>query len=146
NDMPVSFDNEFYLTLNYNERINVLEIKPANRTTPVRQVFGNSQVFNYNGFPAGNFNYCLLDQADIVILNGVDPDPALTLALRSFIEGYGTLLFIPRADGNAESYRNLLGVPVTLRDQAPMQELDPPDFDNPFFENVLRSEEHTSEL
>lgn len=137
NDMPISFDNEFYLALNYNERINVLEIKPDNRTTPIRQVFGNSQVFNYNGFPAGNFNYSLLDQADIVVLNGVDPDPALANALRAFIDDYGTLLFIPRADGNVESYRNLLGIPVTLRDQAAMQELDPPDFDNPFFENVF---------
>jgi hypothetical protein len=144
NDMPVSFDNEFYLALNYNERINVLEIKPDNRTTPIRQVFGNNQVFNYNGFPAGNFNYSLLDQADIVVLNGVDPDPALSQALRSFIDGYGTLLFIPRADGNVESYRSVLGLPVTLRDQPPMQELDPPDFDNPFFENVF--EERTPSI
>jgi hypothetical protein len=137
NDLPVSFDNDFYLALNYTERINVLEIKASSQSTAVEQVFGNRQVFNYNGFPAGNFNYSLLSQADLVVVNGINPDESLTLALRTFLNNFGTLLFIPGPKGNVESYRALLQLPVSAEEEAIMQELDVPDFSNPFFENVF---------
>ena len=137
NDQPVTFDNDFYLSLNYTEKINVLEIKPTSQPTAIQQVFGNRQVFNYNGFPVGNFNYSMLNQADLVVVNGVTPDDALTLALREFLDNYGTLLFIPGTRGDATAYRTLLQLPVVLQDQGVMQELDAPDFNNPFFENVF---------
>lgn len=137
NDQPVSFDNDFYLSLNYTEKISVLEIKPTSQPTAIQQVFGNRQVFSYNGFPVGNFNYSLLNQADLVVVNGVNPDDALSLALRAFLDNYGTLLFIPGPQGNADAYRTLLQLPVTVQDQVAMQELDAPDFGNPFFENVF---------
>ncbi len=137
NDQPVSFDNDFYLSLNYTEKISVLEIKQSSQPTAIEQVFGNRQVFNYNGFPAGNFNYSLLDQADLVVINGVNPDEALSLALRTFLDNYGTLLFIPGPQPNIDAYRSLLQLPVTVHDPAVMQELDAPDFSNPFFENVF---------
>lgn len=137
NDQPVTFDNDFYLSLNYTEKINVLEIKPTSQPTAIQQVFGNRQVFNYNGFPVGNFNYSMLNQADLVVVNGVTPDDALTLALREFLDNYGTLLFIPGTRGDATAYRTLLQLPVVVQDQGVMQELDAPDFNNPFFENVF---------
>src|SRR5690606_29309923 len=52
NDMLISFVIECHLAHTYNERINVVEIKPDTRTTPIRQVFGISQVFSDNGVPA----------------------------------------------------------------------------------------------
>ncbi|HLT71844.1 MAG TPA: BatA domain-containing protein [Cyclobacteriaceae bacterium] len=137
NDQPVSFDNDFYLSLNYTEKIRVLEIKPTSQPTAIQQVFGNRQVFSYSGFPVGNFNYSLLNQADLVVVNGVNPDEALSLALRAFLDDYGTLLFIPGPEGDANAYQTLLGLPVTVQEQGAMQELDAPDFSNPFFENVF---------
>lgn len=137
NDLPVSFDNDFFLALNYMEKINVLEVKASMQPTAIQRVFGNRQVFNYNGFPAANFNYSLLNQADLVVVNGVNPDEALSLALRAFLDNYGTLLFIPGAQGDQNAYRSLLQLPVSLQDQAAMEDLDAPDFSNPFFENVF---------
>src|SRR5690606_26149882 len=79
NDFPVSFDNEFYLALNFTTKISVVEIKATSGTTPVEQVFGNRQVFNFRSFTVSNFNYSLLDQADLVVVNGIDrPDGALS--------------------------------------------------------------------
>lgn len=137
NDQPVIFDNDFYLSLNYTEKISVLEIKPTSQPTAIQQVFGNRQVFSYNGFPVGNFNYSMLNQADLVVVNGVNPDEALALALRAFLDNYGTLLFIPGSQGDTDAYRTLLQLPVTVQNQGIMQELDAPDFNNPFFENVF---------
>src|SRR5690606_10698256 len=87
NDFPVSFDNEFYLALNFTNKISVMEIKPAAGTTPVEQVFGNKQVFNFRSFTTANVNYSMLDQADLVVVNGIDrPDAALNLSLRNYIQ------------------------------------------------------------
>ena len=145
NDFPVSFDNDFYLALNFTEKINVLEIKPNQVTTPIEQVFGNQQLFNYRGFSVDNFNYSLINQVDLVVVNGIDVlDGSLALALREFLNNYGTLLFVPGAKPNVQSYRSLLAVPVSMADQPVKQDLDHPDFNNPFFENVF--EEKTTTL
>jgi hypothetical protein len=99
NDFPVSFDNDFYLALNFTDKINVLEIKPDQSSTPIERVFGNKQLFNHRGFSVANFNYSLLNQMDLVIVNGIDAlDGSLSLALREYLNNYGTLFFIPGAN------------------------------------------------
>ncbi len=145
NDFPVSFDNDFYLALNFTEKINVLEIKPSQVTTPIEQVFGNQQLFNYRGFSVNNFNYSLINQVDLVVVNGIDVlDGSLALALREFLNNYGTLLFVPGPKPDVKSYQSLLSIPVSMADQPVKQDLDLPDFNNPFFENVF--EEKTTSL
>ncbi|HEX5169414.1 MAG TPA: BatA domain-containing protein [Cyclobacteriaceae bacterium] len=145
NDFPISFDNDFFLALNFSEKINVLEIRADQSRSPVEQVFGNHQLFNYSGFPVGNFNYSLLSQVDLVIVNGIDAiDPALGLVLREYVNNYGTLLLIPGAKPDASSYQSLTSLPISVVDQPIKQDLDPPDFSNPFFENVF--EEKTTSL
>lgn len=138
NDFPVSFDNDFYLALNFTDKIRVLEIKPSAQPTPVERVFGNRTLFSYGGYPVGNVNYSRLDEADLVVVNGIDViDEALSLALHEYMNNAGTLLFIPGTSPDVNSYRRLLGMPVTQVDQKEQQELDRPDFNNPFFENVF---------
>lgn len=65
NDFPVSFDNEFFFALNFTDKLNVIEIKGSDQSSPVEKVFGNTQLFAYAGFSAGNFNYSLLPRADL---------------------------------------------------------------------------------
>jgi hypothetical protein len=140
NDFPVSFDNEFYLALNFTTKISVVEIKATSGTTPVEQVFGNRQVFNFRSFTVSNFNYSLLDQADLVVVNGIDrPDGALSLSLRNYMNEDGTLLFIPGTQPDVQSVQQLIGgALLTVAPNVPaMQELDRPDYNNPFFENVF---------
>jgi hypothetical protein len=145
NDSPISFDNDFYLALNFSEKISVLEIKPDQLRSPVEQVFGNQQLFNFHGFPVGNFNYSALGQADLVILNGVDViDEALASALREYVTSYGTLLLIPGTKPDVTTYQKLVSLPLSAIEQPSMQNLDAPDFNNPFFENVF--EEKTTSL
>lgn len=139
NDFPVSFDNEFYLALNFTDKIRVVEIRNSSATTPVEKVFGNQQVFSYSGFAVGNFNYSLLGQADMVVVNGLDRiDPSLSQALRNYISNYGTVLVVPGAKPDPASLRSLLQLPVVnVFESKGQMELDRPDFSNPFFENVF---------
>ena len=146
NDYPVSFDNEFYLALNFSEKIRVIEIKNKAGVTPVESVFGNKQVFAFRSFTMTNFNYSLLSEADLVVVNGLDRfDASLSVSLRSFIDEGGALFVIPGLNPDAGSYKNLLRLPtVDLVKESVLTELDYPDFSNPFFENVF--EERSARL
>ena len=140
NDFPVSFDNEFFIALNFTNKISIIEIKPGPEVTAVERVFGNRQVFNFRSYSVANFNYSLLDQADLVVVNGIDrSDAALNLSLRNYIHSSGTLLLIPGTSPDAQSVQQLTGNPmVTVTQGNPnLQDLDRPDYNNPFFENVF---------
>jgi hypothetical protein len=146
NDYPVSFDNEFYLALNFSEKIRVLEIKSKEGDTPVERVFGNRQVFTFRSFTVSNFNYSLLSEADLVIVNGIDRfDASLSASLRSYVDNAGALFVIPGVNPDAPSYKNLLRMPsFAVVKAVALTELDYPDFKNPFFENVF--EERSARL
>ncbi|MEJ7646298.1 MAG: BatA and WFA domain-containing protein [Chryseolinea sp.] len=139
NDYPISFDNEFFLALNFTTKIRVLEVKADSKTTPVQKVFGNPAIFSFQSFPVNNFNYSLMQQADLVVVNGLnDIEPSLAGALRSFIADHGTALIIPGVSPNAENFRTALQL-ASLRMLPPTApvELGRPDFSNPFFQNVF---------
>ncbi len=139
NDFPVSFDNEFYFALNFTEKINVIEIKNETKSTVIESVFGNKEVFRFRGYSIGNFNYSVLTQADLVVVNGLNAvDPSLASALRNYITKYGTVLFVPGTKPDIANFRNLLQLPMLNETSGgAMMELDKPDFSNPFFENVF---------
>ncbi len=140
NDFPVSFDNEFYLTLNFASKISVIEIKAASEVTPIERVFGNRQVFQFRSYTVENFNYSLLDQADLVVVNGINQPPAaLNLSLRNYHDNGGALLLVPGSNPDTEALRQLTGNPNVTVSAAgtELQILDRPDYNNPFFENVF---------
>jgi hypothetical protein len=138
NDFPINFDNEFFMALNFTNKINVVEIRNTAQPTPIEKVFGNKQVFNYSGFAFSNFKYSLLQAADLVVVNGINNiDPSLLLALRGYLDNFGTVLFIPGDKPEITSYRKLLQVPVNSTEKPEEIELGHPDFNNPFFENVF---------
>ncbi|HEY5744528.1 MAG TPA: BatA domain-containing protein [Chryseolinea sp.] len=139
NDFPVSFDNEFYLALNFTDKIRVVEIKNSAAPTMVEKVFGNKDVFDFASYPVNNFNYGLLPQADLVVVNGLNSiDASLGGALRRYILDNGTLLLAPGTSPDVASLKNFLQL-ATLKDteNKATLELDRPDFSNPFFENVF---------
>ncbi len=139
NDFPISFDNEFFFTLNFKDKIRVVEVKANTNGTPIEKVFGNRQVFSYRGFAVANFNYGILNEADLVILNGLNTvDPSLTLAMSEFLRKGGTLFVVPGRDPDVESLRSLVQIPGLAKASSNvMQEVDKPDFSNPFFQNVF---------
>ena len=145
-DFPVSFDNEFYVTLNFSDKIKITEVRSGNNF--IEKVFGNSSLFSFRAYQPGNVDLAVLSQADLVILNGIDhPDASLTGALRSDSpdsfrdrdrRGPGTLLIIPSAKSDLNVYRSLVkGLTLLPSQSTELQELDKPDFQDPFFENVF---------
>jgi hypothetical protein len=109
-------------------------------------VYGNKQVFSFRSFTVSNFNYSLLSQSDLVVINGLDRiDASLTQSLRTFLTSGGSLLVIPGSAPDVTSYKNLVLVSsLNVVKPSALVELDYPDFNNPFFENVF--EERSSRM
>jgi hypothetical protein len=95
-DFPVSFDNEFYFTLNYSGRLRVIEIKPNTRITSVENVYGNRALFDFRGYAVDNVDYSVLSAADLVVVNGIDKiDNSLNAALQIYRNNGGAMLVVP---------------------------------------------------
>ncbi|HWA35457.1 MAG TPA: BatA domain-containing protein [Cyclobacteriaceae bacterium] len=143
-DFPVSFDNEFYATLNFSDKIRIVEVSSGDSF--IEKVFGNVSLFAFRSFELGNVDVGVLSQADLVILNNIDnPDASLMQAVRNYQQGTGTVLIVPSAKINLASYQALTpGIVLTKKENLEMAELDKPDFQNPFFENVF--EERTASM
>ncbi len=144
-DFPVSFDNEFYFTLNYSGKLRIIEIKPDATVTFIEKVYGNRQLFDFRSYSVKNIDYSLLDAADLVVLNGLNKiESSLNTALKSY-SNKGSLLLVSGAQPDLDSYKKLLRLSDLKKiEKTEMEELDRPDFRNPFFENVF--EEKTSAL
>jgi hypothetical protein len=145
-DYPVSFDNEFYFTLNYSGRLRVVEIKPDARITNVENVYGNRTLFDFRSYSVINVDYSILSAADLVVLNGLNEiDNALNAALQLYRNQAGKLLVIPGPQPDRSSYQRVLTLPTLIKVEKPERlELERPDFQNPFFENVF--EERSSAM
>jgi hypothetical protein len=145
NDFPINFDNEFFFTLNLSEKINVIEIQATPGPSHIEKVYGNNQFFHYKSFPSGNVNFSLLDEADLVVVNGVDKiDAVLTTALERYQSRFGALLLIPGLHPDIASWKPVVRLPsLKLSDDTEFTDLDKPDFTNPFFENVFEDRSST---
>jgi hypothetical protein len=140
NDFPVSFDNEFFLALNFKNKINIVEVRPGAESTPVEKVFGNKKIFNFSSYSISNFNYSLLSRASLVVVNGLDRlESSLSLALQQYKNQGGTVLLIPGEKPDAASFVTLTSNNrmKSIAEPSAPEELDRPDFNNPFFENVF---------
>jgi hypothetical protein len=75
-------------------------------------------------------------------MDGIDqPDAALISAVRTYQQGPGSVLIIPSATGTVTGARSLAAnLPLVKTERAAMQELDKPDYQNPFFENVFEEQ------
>ncbi len=137
-DFPISFDNEFYFTLNYTSKLNVLEIKTSSQSTYIEKCFGNKDLFTFSSFNTSNLNYSLLANADLIVVNGVDRiEDDLATAINSYQKDFGAMLLIPGLQPDVASYKKLLPLPLEKNSALEIASLDMPDFLNPFFANVF---------
>ncbi|KYG76658.1 BatA domain-containing protein [Roseivirga echinicomitans] len=137
-DSKVLFDNEYFLTLNNIERVIVHEVKGIDSNGFIEQLYADNELFNYQAFNANNIDNNELLQSDIIILNQLsDFSNQLISALKTFLEKNGTVLIIPSAESNFQTFSQL---GLTIRfDSDERLGLGQPNFQNPFFDGVFEN-------
>jgi hypothetical protein len=145
-DFPVSFDNDLFFTLNAAGKLKVVEVKNEPKPTFIEKVFGNASLFAFQFQQSGNIDYSLLNEADLVVINGLKKiDTELLSFINMAREKSTSVLIIPATEPDLSSYKSVLPFPgLVLAKEQPQEELERPDFENPFFENVF--EEKTTSL
>lgn len=140
-EYPVTFDNEFYFTINQTDRVSVLEIKTVKEKTVVEQVFGNEEIFRFVSLTIDNLDYSRIRDADLVVLNELENiDGSMSAIINEFIEDFGNVLLIPSINADLNSYQTIVKRPLLKQDTSSHLEFEAPDFSNPFYANVFETE------
>ena len=147
-EFPVTFDNDFYFTLNVDDRVDVLEVRSDQSSNNVAQVYANDKLFNFSSFPIGNLNYNAIDNTDLIVLNEISAiTPSLADALLDFLEKNGTITIIPAPDTDVNSYSQLLPIRQKNADNNLLKTaLRTPDLSNPFFANMFIESDEIFEM
>lgn len=159
-DFPVTFDNEFYFTINASPVINIVHLFGSQSGDYIKNLFSSETIFNVRSLNAQNTDPTLLNTADLVVLDGVDRlDGSLNASVRAFVKRGGSLVIFP---SEAESFGSLptqLGAPGLQKTAAKItrlpdgqvspetakpadsvgETLEPPDTKNPFFEAIFEN-------
>jgi hypothetical protein len=135
-DPDVVFDNEFNITLNNIDKVAVNEVRIANSSPYVSQLYAENDLFTYQSFDANSLDNNQLIQGDIIVLNQLNSfSNQLISALAQVLAKNGTVLIIPSATMPADG---LAGLGLGLRtDSKERLALGQPDFQNPFFDGIF---------
>ncbi len=106
-DYPVTYDDSYYFTLNTGGPIGVLEVDGREASAPLQRLFGADSAIAYRS--TSQLVQTQAMEASLVILNGLRQLPSGDAAwLAEWVEGGGSLLVIPSADGVPTELNNLL--------------------------------------
>jgi hypothetical protein len=145
-DMPVTFDNTYYFTLQPTAAIPVLEIGAE----PVaQQLYSNEPLFSYSFVKPQSVDYGRLRQANLVLVREVERvDAGLRDALQAVTKRGGSVVVVPSASAaGRDSYQQLfkvlgVGAPQWETVMEPeLREVAMPSARAPFFRNVFGAQQ-----
>lgn len=142
-DLPITFDNEYFFVLNASPVIRVLHLYgQTNSSRAVENVFDNDSLFTLRSLNANNADIGLLKQADLVVLESVERvEGAMRSEIENFARRGGSVLVIPPSNPDLATYGGFLsslGIGGLL--ERPSEEVIPlanPERNSPFFSDVF---------
>jgi len=141
-EYPVTFDNDFFFTINPVAKIEIVEVKISADETSIQKVYGNEEIFNLKASNISNLDYSLLSAADLIVINEIDQlDQALLSTLSDLIGKSANIIIFPSENIDVASYQSLIKSRLLSKSDTLIQRnLSTPDFNNPFFANVFEDE------
>ncbi|HEY9115748.1 MAG TPA: BatA domain-containing protein [Bacteroidales bacterium] len=104
-DSPVMFDNQLYFTYYVKEKIRIIELNNGQAATDLRKFYESDSVFSFSEMNYRQIDLSQMQDADLVILNGVPVfSNGLLKQLADYTSNGGNLFFFP--DGNIASTGN----------------------------------------
>lgn len=138
NNDVFSFDNNFFFTINFDAKINVLSI--GKKSGYLSNIFTENE-FVFSHVSDTKINYNILPKQQLIILNELDNIPnALSNALNDFLNKGGNLVIIPSMHTSISSYNTFFSsirLGKISRNQRDSLKITKIHFDNPLFKNVF---------
>ncbi len=151
-DQPVTFDNDYYFTLDASPAIRILHLYGQRGTQNyIGKIFSNDSLFVYKAYSIENFNPGEIQNADLVVLEGISNlDGERKSVIESFLNEGGDVALIPSSLVSPVSLQEFLA-PYGVRNlqadnhvpnEAGMYEIAQPEGESPFFEDVFEKGSH----
>ncbi|HKK68326.1 MAG TPA: BatA domain-containing protein [Bacteroidales bacterium] len=149
-DYPVSFDNRFYFTYPLKSKRSVLLVNGSQADDFPLAVFDDPDRIELKQVEADVLDFSLLDQYDVIILNGPERISAgLATRLQSVLESAKVLILLPGKAMHTESWNRFAAV-VTGPRYSPMDtgsvKLSGIAWEHPFFEDVFNGRQENVDL
>lgn len=108
-DHPVSFDDDYYLSFNVREHLNVLSLEGPSASKYLNALFGNDKFFSYNSISYSQVDYAAFKSQDVIILNEIPAvSSGLSGELMKYLQSGGTVIWFPDSAADLSSYSAFL--------------------------------------
>lgn len=115
-DSPLSFDDKLYFAFNLASSVPVYQLAGKDATPTIGRLFGSDSLFSFSSSQGGNADMEKLSQADLIILDELPQiSGGLASGLRDAVTSGATLLIIPSANADVQSYNSMvtsMGLPA----------------------------------
>lgn len=107
-DQSISYDNDFYFTINKPKKIKVLSIGDKEKSEFLSKIYVEKE-FTYQNSELKSLDFNQIQNQDVIILNELSEiSESLQITLNSFVEKNGNIIIIPAKDAKIESYNRFL--------------------------------------
>ena len=155
-DFPVTFDNNYYFTLQPSPKITILSVATSDEPA-IRRLYANEPLFTYSTVSPQRIEYGQLAGANMLFLYEVPQlDAGLRDNLRRIMQAGGSLVIVPPVGtAGRASYTQLfkeLGLstlqwePALTAGTPVLNDVAMPDLQNPFFRNVFEKQSRQAVL
>lgn len=135
-DFPITFDNDYYFSLNQAAQINIVEVSNQ-LNSPVSKVYKNNDLFSVESYQSESISYPALERADLIVINGLSKsENGLKAQIEKHLTKGSTVVLIPNE--SAVSYQ-FASTTIERDSSVSKSPLSIPDLKNPFFENIFES-------
>jgi hypothetical protein len=155
-DQPITFDNEYFFTLNVAPTIRISYVYAGGGNPFVRSVYASEKSFNLVSYDLNTFHYDILPNTDLLILDGLPNLPAkMREELQKFTQNGGSVLIFPNNSPDIASYAEVLGSlgvrglqaeKVDSLGKNSVKTLLPPNINNPFYEGVFEQNPKNADM
>lgn len=155
-DMPITFDNEYYFTIQIAPTIRIAHWYAGGGNPYIRNVYASEKTFSMVSYDQSTFEVNALANFDLLIIDNFNTFPAnLAEELKKFTENGGSVLLFPSANPDPNQYAQLLsslgvrGVQAEKSDSLgknSSKTLLPPNISNPFYEGIFEQNPRNADM
>lgn len=132
------FDNNFFFSINYDEKIKVLNIGKTSNDYP--NIFTEEE-FIFSQVSDAKINYNAIPKQQLIILNELEViPPSLTKSIEDFVKKGGALVVIPNRQADLNSYNNFfrnMRLGTISKSQRDSLKITTIHYDHPLFKDVF---------
>ena len=144
-DQLLTFDNDYFVTINQLDKVRVLEIFNNNSPSYISSLFADNELFQFTRLNANSLDNQVIASSDFIVLNQIPVfSNQLVQNLMAALGEFKTLVIIPTPETDPIELQKI-GI-VAMQDTREKTDLDVPDYENPFFQGVFEERSDNLEM